>query len=275
MVKYNAEETDDAMFIRCERIIKHLDRWGHSLSKDITKQRMKHSMVSERQVKEADDPIKFCNSDSLKKAVNDILNSGSSRILSEDHTLVISFLAANLIYPNAQRPGVVKNMKIAEFIDRERISTEKVLIKVFEHKTIAARGPANVVISTYIDNLMETYYRDIRMNMVSQRQNIEDRFFLTFTGNEFRKVAESIQKTAKKFKLPMPSPCLHHKVIATAGRYNLDDTEMRSLTSHMAHSMSTSARFYQFPSAEPSRIAATYDTIQNLVKARTEQNKFK
>lgn len=68
----------------------------------------------------------------------------------------------------------------------------------------------------------------------------------------------------------MPSPCLHRKVIATAGRYNLDDTEMRSLTSHMSHSMSTSSRFYQFPSTEPHRIATTHDTIQNLAQTRTK-----
>ena len=51
-----------------------------------------------------------------------------------------------------------QNMTIAEFINRKSILTNKILIEVFQHITIAAKGPANVVISETIDNLMLQYH---------------------------------------------------------------------------------------------------------------------
>ena len=108
----NKEENNDAMFVRCQRIIKHLEKWRHSLSKDITKQRMKHFIRSEKEVKKADDPIKFCNSPVIQQKVTEILASKTCHVTA-DYNTVISFLAANLIYPNAQRPGVTKNMTTA------------------------------------------------------------------------------------------------------------------------------------------------------------------
>lgn len=257
----NKDEKNDAMFIRCQRIIKNLEKWRRSLSKDITKQRMKHAIVSEKEVKRANDPMEFCNSDVLQQKVSSIL--ASSTINCADYNTIISYLAANLIYSNAQRPGIVKNMTKDEFIDRKRISANKVLIKVFEHKTIAARGPANVVISTFIEKFMVKYYEDIRMH-ITPKEGMEDKFFLSYSGNEFRKITEMIKKTAKQFNLPMPTACLHRKVIATAGQKHLDDKGMRSLSSHMAHSSATSARFYQFPGTEPTQAAVMYDTIQEL-----------
>ena len=125
----NKEENNDAMFVRCQRIMKHLEKWRHSLSKDITKQRMKHFITSEKAVEKADDPMKFCNSQRLQQKVADIL--ATPTFSNADHDIVLSFLAANVIFPNAQRPGMVQNMTITEFTNRKTISTNKVLIKVF------------------------------------------------------------------------------------------------------------------------------------------------
>ena len=261
----NKEETNDAMFVRCQRIMKHLEKWRHSLSKDITKQRMKHFITSEKAVEKADDPMKFCNSQRLQQKVADIL--ATPTFSNADHDIVLSFLAANVIFPNAQRPGVVQNMTIAEFTNRKTISTNKVLIKVFQHKTVAARGPANVVISETVKNLMLQYLKAIRNNIIP-KPAVKDRFFLTRAGSEFRKITETIHKVAKQYNIPMPTPCLHRKVIATAGQSALDDRDMRSLTSHMAHSAATSARFYQFPGIEPMKAASMHDTIQKLSDQR-------
>ena len=57
----NKEENKDTMFVRCQQIMKHLEKWRHSLSKIITKQQMKYFITSKKAVQKADDPIKFCN----------------------------------------------------------------------------------------------------------------------------------------------------------------------------------------------------------------------
>lgn len=71
----------------------------------------------------------------------------------------------------------------------------------------------------------------------------------------------------------MPTPCLHRKVIATAGQSTLNDRDMRSLSNHMAHSTATSARFYQFPGIEPTQAATMHDTIQELSNKDEKQTK--
>ena len=67
---------------------------------------MRHFIILEKVVQKVDDPMKFCNSQCLQQRVEDILTSTFS---NADYDIVISFLAANLIFPNAQRPGVVQN----------------------------------------------------------------------------------------------------------------------------------------------------------------------
>ena len=54
------------------------------------------------------------------------------------------YMAASIIYNNAQRPGVVRHMKISEFEHRECMD-DKIAIRVLNHKT-SARGPAMLVI---------------------------------------------------------------------------------------------------------------------------------
>ena len=260
IVTENKDETNDSMFVRCQRVIKHLEKWRQSLRQDIAKQRMKQHLISEKEVENANDPLLFCNSVTLHKRVTDALTFSQ---VGPDYNIIISFLAANLIYPNAQRPGIVKNLTVSEFFDRKMIDRDKILIKVFQHKTIAAHGPASIIISKAIDNLLSQYHNGVRKG-ITPKPSMENRFFLTSSGNEFRKITETIQHVAKQFDLPMPTPCLFRKVIATAGQSSLDDQAMRSLSNHMSHSATTSARFYQFPGTKPAKTANIYDTIQKL-----------
>ena len=143
-------------------------------------------------------------------------------------------------------------------------------MQVFQHITIAEKRPANVVISETIENLMLKYHQGIRNNIIP-KPAVKDHCFLTRAGSGFRKITETIHKVTKKYNLLMPTPCLHRKVIVTAGQSTLDDRDMimRSLSSHMAHSAVTNARFYQFPGVEPMKAASMYDTIQKL----SNQNK--
>ena len=73
---------------------------------------------------------------------------------------------------------MVQNITIAEFTNRKTISTNKVLIKVFQHKTVAAREPANVVISETIENLMLQYLTAIRNNIIP-KPAVKDQFLIS------------------------------------------------------------------------------------------------
>jgi len=112
--------------------------------------------------------------------------------------LVIAYLGAAIIYCNAQRPGVVRNLKIDEFQRRLNVNG-KILIQVMDHKTSSSVGPANIVITPAQEAMMINYLQTIRWKVIPQRDELANLFFLTNTGNEFRKISETIQKISQLY----------------------------------------------------------------------------
>ena len=186
-------------------------------------------------------------------------------LLSQDYMLIICYIAASIIFTNAQRPGVVQHMTISEYEEREHIDS-KVIIRVLNHKTCASRGPASIVITPQLEMMINDYLQCIRNFIQPQTDELSSNLFLSHTGSEFRKISENVQKVARRFNIFTPPASLHRKVIATEGRKCLNEQNMRSLTSHMAHSEATSRKFYQFPSE--TEACEAHDTIQNLNQRR-------
>jgi len=158
-------------------------------------------------------------------------------------------------------------MTVEEFEQRIETGNEKMLIAVMEHKT-SMLGPAHIVISSEVENLMVEYLNNVRVRVCSSQYNA--RFFLT--GNEFCKISEKIAHVAKQFNLNMPTACLHHKVITTVGYEELNPKDYQSLNEHMSHSPHTAYKYYQFP--ETARKAAVmHDHIVKLTKNNTSLKK--
>ena len=84
---------------------------GANLHKDIAKQR-KQNVISQQEVR----ANKFLESPSINASVRQILSKAkSSEITSFDHLRVITFRAANIIFNDAQHPGVVQYMTVQEY----------------------------------------------------------------------------------------------------------------------------------------------------------------
>lgn len=123
--------------------------------------------------------------------------------------------------------------------------------------------------------MVNDYLKYIREYIVPQTNELKENLFLTYTGNEFRKISEAIQSVGTRFDVHTPSPTVHRKVIATEGCKCLDEGRMHSLASHMAHSEATSRRFYQFPSEHEAY--NVHNTIKNLNARRCfsdEEDRF-
>lgn len=161
----------------------------------------------------------------------------------------MAFIAANIIYGNGHRPGVVQRMTTKEFEDCEEEDGDLV-VQVFEHKTSGSFGPANVVIEPNIYNLMAEYFTTIRTKIEPKCKQFSERFFLTNTGFEFRNISETMQEVAKLFGIELPNATIHRKWIDTNAYATVDDKTMRVLNKHMAHSSTTSTKFYQFQSTQ-------------------------
>ena len=214
----------------------------------------------------ADNPNDFINDPVIKSTVQAALKKAKKSMLEKrDHMLIISYLAAAIIYSNAQRPGIVQNMMISEYEDRQ-VLDGKILIRVLNHKTSTFRGPANVIITPELEYTINKYLKLIRHKITPKDEEYSDKLFLTSSGNEFKKISEKIMFTAKCFGIHVPTAGLYRKVIATEGHRKLSSTKLRSLNDHMAHSEATSKNYYQFP--DEFDAVGVHDTIQSLSTKR-------
>lgn len=199
------------------------------------------------QVTTADSPGDFLTSPAVLSSVMDIMQRAKSRkLIWTEIRVVLTYLAANIIYFNGQRPGVVQKMTTDEWGARVYDDQEdQYVINVMEHKTTGAFGPAKIAISPDIESLMGQYYADIRGKITPQNRVYETRFFLTNTGNEFNKISERMREVAESFGTSVPTSGLQRKVVATEAYKSEDNVVVRGLQKHMCHSAATCERFYQ------------------------------
>ena len=178
----------------------------------------------------------------------------------------MAFLVAKIIYPNGQRPGAVINMTIEEFEAAEEQDEDKMMITVRKHKTAKSLGPIRVVIDSKDHQRMKLYKDRIRSQLHPLSEDLSHRFFLTFTGNEFRKVNEWIQEIAAQYHLDaaIPNPTIHRKWIDSTAHGECTESEMRVLNAAMSHSEATSRKHYQKQKAEHALQSA--EQIKQLTK---------
>jgi len=78
----------------------------------------------------------FLQNKAVIAAVNTAFMHAANKMLTKyDHMLIIAYLAATIVFSNAQRPGVITNMTISEFHQCLNID-EKVLMQVLNHKQL-------------------------------------------------------------------------------------------------------------------------------------------
>jgi len=177
--------------------------------------------------------------EAMTKAKNGI------KISPFDHKLILGYLAAHILYTNAQRPGVVQYMTINEYEEQKSVQNT-VVIQVHKHKTSKKKGPAQVVIrNRMIIDLLHNYYKYIRVPMVAASTELGERLFLMATGTEFRKVYELMNTVAERFHINIPTPTIHRKMVSTDANEQCSPADVGLIQDHMSHSKQTAERYYQ------------------------------
>ena len=254
---------------KCEETIKWLQKRAKVLRKDVRMQQFSNAMKGENAVDNAGNPRDFWSNPDVKKEVYTILKKAETgdHLTNNEHSTVLAYLAAILIYKNSQRPGVVENMTIHEFQQRRDQGDGRVLIRVLKHKTSASTGPANIIINKNCEEVMCQYHDLIRSNIPAQNVASSKLLFLTSNGSSFKKISETIQKVAAAYSISVPTASLHRKVTKTTAHCDeITEGKMRALSRHMSHSDATSSKFYQLPAAKTA--VDIYNTIKQLSKKK-------
>lgn len=113
---------------------------------------------------------------------------------------------------------------------------------------------------------MLKYYNNICSKITPLSLEFSNRFFLTHTGNEFRKISEGIVDVGKQFGISVPTAKLHRKVVVTNADEELVDQDNRTFHQHMSHSAETATRYYKFPGSK--KAAKAHADIEKIMKRR-------
>ena len=219
-----------------------------------------------QQVTSADNPHSFLTSPVIESSVREMIEIAKTReLIWKEISIILTYLAAQIIYLNGQRPGVVQKMTIDEWRSRQEEDGEYV-INVMEHKTTGAFGPAKIVVSRKVSEVMEAYLLYVREKITPQNRVFEKRFFLTNTGNEFSKISERMKYVAESFGLVVPKSGVQRKVVATEAFKSEDNVSVRKVQKHMCHSATTCEKFYQ--QMDNDAAVTSKRTIEKLIKGR-------
>ena len=261
VIEYILYLSDDASNItRCTKVMQQLGKWRKSLRKEIRQRKTELRIRSRAEVGSSNNPDAFLESGKIVRDVEAALDG--TTCTPQQHKLILAYVAAHIIYRNAQRPGVVQHMTIEEYENKEEDKDGKVLIKVLHHKTSSSSGEADVVIDKKIDAILQKYLDNIRASMVPINNTFRKRLFLMQTTNEFRKISQVIQEVASSYGYHVPNATLNRKITATSLRENLPNHDALPVHRHMSHTPETSMRNYQYPELKDS--VDTYNTIQLL-----------
>ena len=192
---------EDTITQRCTRVLQQLSKWRSSLRRDIKQRKGEIRIKSKAEVGSATSPEGFLQSLKVREDVEQALQGS---IGSKEYKLILAYISAHLIYHNAQRPGVVEYMQREEYENKEENTEGRYIIAVLHHKTSSSSGPAEIVITKEIDHLIERYLDDIRTHIIAQRESLRDRVFLTYSGNEFLKISETMRQVATCMAMHCP-----------------------------------------------------------------------
>lgn len=156
-----------------------IKQWIKSLSKKIAMQRQQHSMRVIHHLPNTPDPITFLENTDVVGKVHNCMASLKKSFHLHDIKFLTAYAAALLLYGNCQRSGVIQNLTIEKFDNREHTSDGMVVISCLNHKT-GPQGRAILAITPSGEKFLKHYKASVRDHLV-QCQAVRI-FFLTSSG---------------------------------------------------------------------------------------------
>ena len=164
--------------------------------------------------------------------------------------ILFSYIAAHLLFLNAQRPASIQNMPVQEFKYHVETADGQYCIKVARHKSARKHGPVKLVFSKKILDLMAFYFQNIH-NKIVPKKPFQNRFSLKDTGDEFTSISATVKCVGKLFGCNLPYATLQRKRVTSKGSKTKSEKELLMYSHNiMLHTPSTSQKHYQHPDLE-------------------------
>ena len=172
-----------AFFRKLSEMVIVMDGWISVYRKLAKEENWKKDMEQLEQLLTSADFLKLDNSDYQKKCKS-ILNGHSKLTLKMlEFTRARDYLLMQMCIDNASRTGALANMTLGEF-GNAKYTGESYVISVFNHKTVGARGPSDIVLTPSLYKEANIYSLNFRNKLESVGLNKENTFFISYSGKK-------------------------------------------------------------------------------------------
>ena len=264
-IQLGLEESDSITHMRAQKVIDFIS--SHKMSNQIKLQRHKHALKMANKLPLIDDPYDVLKCKSLQAKVEQAILNLKKSYDKSNAKLLTAYCAAHILFPNTQRSGVIKNVKVQEFHQRYTNEKGKRVVQCADHKT-GPEGPAQLVLNKSKDHLLEQYVNLVRTKIETKEGN-EDLLFVTTNGSRynqvFRKIKTELERTGIK-NLRIPTPSEHRIVVGTESSGSMNEADYRVVAKHLGHSTATQRQYYEYATCDNALRA--YHKIEELAKRR-------
>ena len=266
-VLHDNSKEDQELYIKGCRLLDLLRQWVHSLSKSIAIQRQEHSQKVVKELPSICSPQDFLDNPTVTKRVKKAMKSLKTTFRLPDVKMITGYAAALMLYGNCQRSGVIQNLTLYEYDEKDYTNDGMVVVSCLHHKT-GPQGRARLVLTREKEAILDCYKRLVRAHIMPSK-GCEELFFLTPNGNRYTQVYRKIREAAiiNGFKDLLPPPPNKYRIaVSTEAASLLDDRDLRNVARHLSHSEQTSRQYYEF--ANNRDAVKAHNQIEDLTKKR-------
>ena len=185
-----------------------------------------------------------------------------------NYTLTRDFLLVQISIDNANRAGVLANMKMGELNSALKHDDEYV-VHVSDQKTFATHGPARIVLSRKLHSWLHIFVREARSKVASASPNPSSNVFLTWNGEPMAssQINKAIKSVWRKAQVDgNPSSTLLRKSAVSQVHTVSDSNEARgNLADLMAHNLQTANKYYRLQEKSNSSVQASKQ-LRNIMR---------
>ena len=218
-----------------------------------------HALITPRQI------VKFERSQAARNAIclfGQLSGAHCLDMMQVHYTLTRDFLLVQISVDNANRAGVLANMKMGELNNTVKHEDEYV-VHVCDQKTFTTHGPVRIVLSPKLYSWLTIFVREARSKVAiaSTTANPNSNVFLSWNGepmvsSQINKVIKSVWKKAQVDG--NPSSTLLRKSDVSQVHTASDSNETRgNLADLMAHNVQTANKYYRLQEKSKSSVQAS------------------
>ena len=224
-----------------------LQRWSASYKKECNKHQWEKREQDLQRIVTPALVEKFEKSEAARDAIvllGHLASAKNIEVTQRRYTLVRDFLMAEISIDNANRAGVLSNMTVREYQTAKLTNDDCYVVKVMNHKTVASKGPANVVLSKKLYGWMDIYLKKLR-SALSDYNCCQ--FFLSWNGKnlESSQIGKALKSVFKKANIEILISSNDFRKGAVTEVHDNHKNYNSSLAILLDHDESTANRYYR------------------------------